>query len=112
MGDIAQVDDTGLEPANENVEDFENNPVCETNGARAALLPNIQAVSICDWETGARSDGHHLQKITRLMELCNQAVATLIDATPREDAYTLETLGPILSDLRTAQSAIERLGGK
>jgi len=106
------MNDTGLEPTNENVEDFENNPVCETNGARAALLPKIQAVLICDLEMGARSDGHHLLEIARLMELCNQAIATLIDATPREDMYTLETLGPILSDLRTAQSAIERLGGK
>ena len=39
-----------------------------------------------------------------------EAVEALIDSTPREDTYTLETLGPILSELRTAETAISRLG--
>ncbi len=100
LGEVMTMDDIGLEQLNENVGGSVKHSSRETNGARAARLPNIQADAIA---------GHELQEIARLLDMCKQAVATLIDATPRDDAYTLETLGPILSDLRAAQESIESL---
>lgn len=38
-----------------------------------------------------------------------QAIETLISQTPNDDHYALGLLGPILSELRNAQSTIERL---
>jgi len=35
-----------------------------------------------------------------------EAVETLIDNTPKGDLYRLEILGPILSELRTAETAL------
>ncbi len=75
-----------------------------TNPTRAVRLPKIEA-----GEAVAVADGHSLQDVARLIELCRQAVESLIGSTPRTDAYTLETLSPVLGDLRAAQSAIERL---
>ena len=37
------------------------------------------------------------------------AIAVLIDATPKDDHHALGLLGPILSDLRSAQATIEQL---
>ena len=106
---MQSMDDIGLEPLNENVGGIEKRLARETNGARAALLPNIQAAKNSYLEPGTNTDGHSLQDIDRLLDLCRRCVATLIDQTPQGEAYTLEVLEPILSDLRTAQSALERL---
>lgn len=38
-----------------------------------------------------------------------QAIAVLIDGTPKQDHHTLGLLGPILSELRNAQATIEQL---
>ena len=75
-----------------------------TNPTRADSLPKIEA-----GEAVAIADGHSLENVSRLIALCRHAVESLIDATPREDAYTLETLSPVLCDLRAAQSAIAGL---
>jgi hypothetical protein len=47
---------------------------------------------------------------SKAIERSRQAVEILIDKTDRNDYYTLGLLGPIMVELRTALSNIERLG--
>jgi hypothetical protein len=69
-----------------------------TPGARAAQLPNNKATKN-DLLTTAQQSIH----ASRL------AIAKLIDAMPAEDQYTLGKLGPILSELRAAESILDAI---
>jgi len=63
-----------------------------TNPTRAGQLPNNKATQIGLLSTAQQS-----------IQASRSAVAKLIDATLRDDHYTLARLGPILAELRAAE---------
>ena len=69
-----------------------------TPGARANQLPKNKA---------AKND--LLTTAQRSIQASRTAIAKLIDATPLDDHYTLEKLGPILSELRAAESLLDAI---
>ncbi len=69
-----------------------------TPGARAAQLPNNKATKTDLLATAQRS-----------IQASRTAIAKLIDATPLDDHYTLERLGPILAELRAAESILNAI---
>jgi len=69
-----------------------------TPGARADQLPNNKA-----------NKNDLLTTAQRSIQASRTAIAKLIDATPLDDTYTLGRLGPILAELRAAESIFGNL---
>jgi len=82
----------------------------------ATFSPDLALFSVCSILSAiasAREMPSNPQAYDRALKAIRQsreAVETLIDNTPKGDLYRLEILGPILSELRTAETAISRLG--
>ncbi len=93
-----QVEDKGLERPSENAGIPIETDVGGTNPTRADQLPNNKA---------AKND--LLATAQRSIHASRTAIAKWIDATPLDDHYTLEKLGPILAELREAESILESL---
>jgi hypothetical protein len=69
-----------------------------TLGARANRVPNNKA---------AKND--LLSTAQQSIRASRSAIAKLIDAMPADDQYTLEKLGPILTELRAAESILDAI---
>lgn len=69
-----------------------------TPGARAAQMLTNKAAETDLLTTAQRS-----------IQTSKTAIAKLIDATPLDDHYTLEKLGPLLSELRAAESILNAI---
>ena len=98
----------GLEPAthgfsvrkrpNENVDENQTLQNRVQNRVQAAQLPNNKATQIDMLLTAQQS-----------IQASRSAVAKLVDATPLDDHYTLTRIGPILAELRAAESILNAL---
>lgn len=69
-----------------------------TQVVQAAQLPNNEA---------AQND--LLSNAQRSIQASRSAIAKLINATPLDDHYTLGKLGPILAELRSAESILNAI---
>ena len=69
-----------------------------TPGALAAQMPINKA---------AKND--LLTTAKKSIQASRTAIGKLIDATPLDDHYTFEKLGPILSELRAAESILDAI---
>jgi len=54
-------------------------------------------------------NGHNPEAYDRALKAIRQSQEALIDATPREDTYTLARLGPILAELRAAEEILNAM---
>jgi hypothetical protein len=93
-----QAEDKGFEQPSENAGIPAATDVGGANPTRAAQLPNNKA---------AKND--LLATAQRSIHASRTAIAKWIDATPLDDHCTLEKLGPILAELREAESILESL---
>lgn len=95
---IQSTEDKGFEQPAENAGILIESTVGGTNPTRADQMPNNKA---------AQND--LLAIAQKSLEASRSAIAKLIDATPPEDHYMLEKLGPILAELRAAESILNAL---
>jgi hypothetical protein len=58
------------------------------------------------------TNAERAKRAAKALVMCQHDIEALIDATPLDDRFTLELLGPVLADLKTAQAAISRLADK
>ena len=95
---IKSAEDKGFEQPAENAGILIESAVGGTNPTRADQLLNNKA---------AKND--LLASAQKSIQASRSAIAKLIDATPLNDHYTLEKLGPILAELRAAESILNAI---
>ena len=95
---IKSTEDKGFEQPAKNAGIPAETDVDGTNPTRASQLPNNEAVKNDLLTTAQQS-----------IQASRSAIAKLLDATPLDDHYRLEMLGPILVELRAAESILNAI---
>ena len=86
-----------------------NNPQETQEIAPYRTLRGTQVVQADQLPNNEASQDDLLSNAQRSIQASRSTIAKLIDATPLDDHYTLERLGPILCELRTAESILRDL---